>query len=445
MNICVIGTGYVGLVTGTCFSEMGNTVWCIDNNKQKIACLMRGEIPIYEPGLQELVQRNQSEGRLLFSADLAEGIRNADICFIAVGTPSRPDGSADMEAYYKVLSGIAACADKYLVIVNKSTVPIGTGRRVQQLFGELLRENGNEVPYDIVSNPEFLKEGTAVDDFMRPDRIVIGCESDDAYRMIYQLYEPFVRNQHPILKMDITSAEITKYASNAMLATKISFMNELAGLCDAVGGDIQAVRVGMGNDQRIGMHFLYAGTGYGGSCFPKDVRELVATGRKNQVDMSIVSSVDQVNEKQKRYLIGKMDRRYASEGFKGKVVGIWGLAFKPMTDDIREAPAIDVIRELLARGARIRAYDPVAMGNMMAVFPADPDRLLYCHDMMDAIEGIDALLLLTEWRQFRQPDFHEMKKRMKHAVIFDGRNQYDRKRLEEAGFEYHCIGRGYHG
>lgn len=443
MNISVIGTGYVGLVTGTCFSEMGNQVYCVDIIEEKIRALQNGIIPIYEPGLQELVCRNLKDGRLKFTTDLKLAIENSDICFIAVGTPSQADGSADLSNFNNAVESISENIKKYIVIVNKSTVPVGTGNKVKKLIQEKLFAKQQQVEFDIVSNPEFLKEGTAVEDFMRPDRIIVGTESVKARQIMHQLYEPFVRNQHPIYDMDIISAEMSKYAANAFLATKISFMNELAKLCDKVGGDINNVRLGIGSDQRIGMQFLYAGAGFGGSCFPKDVRELVSLGQRNDVDMSIVKSVNSVNEKQKEYLVEKIINKFG-ENLNGLVFGIWGLSFKPLTDDMREAASLKIIEKLINQGAKLRVYDPEAMENAKQILNNSVGEIKFCNSMMEVSEDADALILITEWRQFRQPDFDELRIKLRKPIIFDGRNQYDPRKMYDLGFEYYCIGRRYY-
>lgn len=445
MNICVVGTGYVGLVTGTCFAEMGNTVWCVDVNQEKIAALKSGRVPIYEPGLKELIEKNVGEGRLFFTTLLQEGLAEALFCFVAVGTPPAADGSADLSAVRAVARAIGRHINKYTIVVNKSTVPVGTADLVRNIITEELKFRGlDTVEFDVVSNPEFLKEGAAIEDFLRPDRVVIGTDNVRTAELMKQLYEPFVRNHNPLLTMDIRSAEITKYAANAMLALRISFINEMACLCDAVGGDIANVRLGIGTDSRIGMPFLYAGIGYGGSCFPKDIRELTATGRKYGVEMSLVEAAHRVNERQKRYLLQAIFKRWG-EDLQGKTFGIWGLAFKPQTDDMREAPSVIIINELINRGAAVQAYDPVAMEEARRIFAVHGERIQFVNHMMEALKGVDALLLLTEWRQFRQPDFQEMKKRLGQPVIFDGRNQFDPEQMRRLGFEYTCVGRNDHG
>jgi len=440
MKICIVGTGYVGLVTGTCFAEMGHQVRCVDLDAAKVARLQSGETIIFEPGLKELMQSNMRDRRLSFTTELQEGIREAAICFIAVGTPSTAEGAADISMVLAVADSLGKSMDHSMVIVNKSTVPVGTADKVRKIIQDILTERGlSAIQFDVVSNPEFLKEGAAVEDFMRPERIVIGADSSWAAEQMKEMYEPFVRNQHPVLLMDIKSAEITKYAANAMLALRISFMNEVASLCDLMGGDISQVRAGIGSDSRIGMGFLYAGVGYGGSCFPKDVRELIHVGQSNGLPMDIVAAVDQVNERQKNSFAQKIVE-YFQSSVAGKKIGVWGLAFKPLTDDMRDAPAIPIIRRLSELGAQIVAYDPQATEQAKKIFGATAN-IQYATDMLEALEGVDALLLLTEWRQFRQPDFDEMKKRMRNPLIFDGRNQYNPSLMKQHGFEYHCIGR----
>ncbi|MBN1242907.1 MAG: UDP-glucose/GDP-mannose dehydrogenase family protein [Spirochaetales bacterium] len=440
MHVTMIGTGYVGLVSGTCFAEMGNTVWCVDVDAKKIDRLGRGEIPIYEPGLEEMVHRNVKEGRLHFTSDYAKAVPGADVVFIAVGTPPGEDGSADTKYVLQAARQIATHLSGYAVIVDKSTVPVGTSEKVKAAASEALDARGASIEFDVVSNPEFLKEGMAIEDFMKPDRVVVGCESPRAEDLMRELYEPFTRNQHPIIFMDIKSAEITKYAANAMLATRISFINEIAALCAAVGGDVNNVRLGIGSDARIGMSFLYAGTGYGGSCFPKDVKELIAVGERNGLDMKIAKAVHGVNERQKNVLVAMIEGRLGAD-LKGKTFALWGLAFKPQTDDMREAPSLVIVRELVKRGARIRAFDPEAIGQAREHFSDIEASIEYVDDQYKALDGADALVLATEWKQFRQPEFLEMFKLLKAPLVFDGRNQYDPRRMRELGFEYYCIGR----
>ena len=443
MNISIIGTGYVGLVTGTCFSEMGNNVWCIDIDQKKIDNLKNGILPIYEPGLEEMVSRNYKEGRLHFTTDYSDAVPNSDICFIAVGTPPGEDGSADTQYVLAAASSIAKHMKNYTVVVDKSTVPVGTSEKVKAAINEVIksRQDKDLLSFDVVSNPEFLKEGVAVEDFIRPDRVVIGVDSDKAKEYMSRLYEPFVGNGHPLIIMDIKSAEVTKYAANAMLATRISFMNEIAKLCDAVGGDVKAVRQGIGSDSRIGMSFLYASCGYGGSCFPKDVKELISIGKRNGFEMKIAQAVEDVNAEQKKIVAEQIVKKYG-ENLKGKTFALWGLAFKPQTDDMREAPAITIISELVKRGAKIKSYDPQAYEmakHYLANIPSDS--ITYEPDMWSPLKDSDALILVTEWKQFRQPDFEKIKTLLKAPVIFDGRNQYDPKQMKELGFEHFCIGR----
>lgn len=441
MNISIIGTGYVGLVTGTCFAEMGNTVWCIDVNKKKIEGLKNGILPIYEPGLEEMVMRNAKEGRLKFTTHYSDAITSSTICFIAVGTPPGEDGSADTQYVLAAASEIAEHIQNYTIIVDKSTVPVGTSVLVENTIKSVLEKRKLSIDFDVVSNPEFLKEGVAVEDFMRPDRVVIGASTEKAERIMKQLYEPFLTNEHQLIVMDIKSAEITKYAANAMLATRISFMNEIAKICDALGGDVKAVRKGIGSDSRIGMSFLYAGCGYGGSCFPKDVKELIAVGKRNGLDMKIASAVELVNEEQKFILVDYIIKKYGNN-LTEKTFALWGLSFKPQTDDMREAPSITIISELVKRGAKIKAYDPEAYEmakQYLAHIP--PASIQYTENEWEALENSDALILVTEWKQFRQPDFARIVKTLKKPVIFDGRNQYSLRQMKDLDIEYYCIGR----
>ncbi len=439
MRIAVVGTGYVGLVTGTCFADMGNDVWCVDIDRRKIDNLKKGIIPIFEPGLEEMVLRNASQGRLRFTTGLPEALRDAEFAFIAVGTPPGEDGSADLRHVLAVAREIGRSMNRYLVIVNKSTVPVGTALRVRQAVrAELARRRKASLDFDVVSNPEFLKEGDAINDFMRPDRIVVGCGSDRAAGLMRQLYEPFIRNGHPLLVMAVASAELTKYAANAMLATRISFVNELSRLCEEVGADIDQVRRGIGSDRRIGMPFLYAGLGYGGSCFPKDVKALVHMFRQHGLPPQILAAVEAVNTGQRRRFIDGILRHYRN-AVAGKTFAVWGLAFKPQTDDMREAPAIDIIGTLRRKGARFRVHDPVAMETAAAVLGGRG--IEYQADAYEALRGADALLLLTEWHQFREPDFARMRRLLKRPVVFDGRNQYDPAQLRKLGFTYRCVGR----
>ena len=407
--------------------------------------LNNGKVPIYEPGLQELIAKNKKNNRLYFTTNLKEALRDALFCFIAVGTPPGQDGSADLTYVLSVATQIGSLMDSYSIVVNKSTIPVGTGEKVRQIiYNELVLRGVQHVEFDVVSNPEFLKEGSAIEDFMRPDRIIIGADNIRAMEHMKQLYEPFVRNQHPIYTMDIKSAEITKYAANAMLATRISFMNQMARLCDKVGADVANVRIGIGSDKRIGMPFLYAGIGYGGSCFPKDVKALISTGNEYGVPMNVIQAVEIANDQQKHYLVDMIMNKY-NNNIQGKKFAIWGLAFKPLTDDMREAPAIVVINALLQCGAQIIAYDPEAIGQAQNIFKDVPiEQLKYVSDKMDAIEQADALLLLTEWREFCQTDLNIVKQKMSKTVIFDGRNQYNPQKMWELGFEYYCVGRGKH-
>ncbi len=445
MNISIVGTGYVGLVTGTCFAEMGNHVWCIDIDKEKIAKLKDGIVPIYEPGLEEMVKRNAKDGRLCFTTNYGEAVPSSDFCFIAVGTPPGEDGSADIQYVLAAAEGIARQMIGYTIVVNKSTVPVGTGEKVNAVISDTLKKRSDAVgvEYDVVSNPEFLKEGVAINDFLHPDRIVIGASTERAKHLMLSLYRHFTENGHPIITTDIKSAEITKYAANAMLATRISFMNEIARLCDEVGGDVKAVRRGIGTDTRIGMGFLYASCGYGGSCFPKDVRELAQAGRRAGVEMRIAHAVDEVNTAQKHLVAERVIKKYG-EDLHGRTFALWGLSFKPQTDDMREAPSITIVTDLVQHGAKIRSYDPQAYEmakKYLAHIPAGS--ITYEDDMWSPLEGSDALILVTEWKQFRNPDFGRIKSLLKEPVIFDGRNQYEPYIMEEFGIELHCIGRNY--
>ena len=432
MKICMIGTGYVGLVTGTCFAEMGNNVICVDNNLDKLAQLEAGIVPIYEPGLEELIQTNTKEGRLSFTSDLKYAVQNSDICFIAVGTPQGEDGSADLQYVYEAVKNVADAINGYKIIVDKSTVPVGTAEKVAQIIKER-----TDFPFDVVSNPEFLKQGAAVEDFMKPDRVVIGTSSEKAKQIMVELYSPFVQNQNPILIMDAKSAEMVKYASNSFLALKISYANEIANICEAVGADGNMVRKGMCADFRIGKRFLYPGLGYGGSCFPKDVRALIKTAEDYNVNCDIIKSADKTNKRQRELFVKKITKKFGDD-LSGKIFAIWGLAFKPKTNDMREAPSITIINELLSRGAKIQAYDPKAMDTAKSIFG---DKISYSENSYDALKDADALILVTEWNEFRNPDFDLMKKMMKNAVIFDGRNQY--KNVNNLGFEYYQIGKSY--
>ena len=433
MRIAVVGTGYVGLVAGTCFAESGNTVTCIDIDEEKIRKLRGGEVPIYEPGLEELLRRNVRDGRLSFTTDYAEGMGNVQIAFVAVGTPTDEDGSADVTYVLAAAEQIARNMSGYTVIVDKSTVPVGTAARVAEVVAA-----NTEHEFDVVSNPEFLKEGAAIDDFLRPNRVVIGADSERAARIMDDLYEPFVRTGNPILHMDVASAELTKYAANAMLATRISFMNEIANLCALVGANIDHVRKGIGSDGRIGSRFLFSGVGYGGSCFPKDVKAIVRTADEHGYEFHIVKAVEAVNERQKRIQIGQIVERFG-EDLSGLRFAVWGLAFKPNTDDMREAPALVLIEGLLERGAAVTAHDPEAMEECKRQQLGD--RIDYARNPMAALEGADALVLVTEWNEFRRPDFEAVRGALKRPVIFDGRNIWPRHTLGDLGFEYWGIGR----
>ncbi|HRO08539.1 MAG TPA: UDP-glucose/GDP-mannose dehydrogenase family protein [Saprospiraceae bacterium] len=433
MKIAVVGTGYVGLVAGTCFADSGNIVTCVDVDTAKVSRLKDGQIPIFEPGLEALFERNIKQGRLLFTTSLADGIEGAKIIFLALPTPSGADGAADLSAVRKVASELSKLIKTYTVIVNKSTVPVGTAHIVHTILSENLKED----VFDVVSNPEFLREGVAVDDFLKPDRIIIGTSSPRAEELMRQLYNPFVRQGNPVIVMDERSAEMTKYAANAYLAARISFMNEIANLCELLGADVDQVRKGMGSDSRIGRRFLFPGVGFGGSCFPKDVRALATTARENDYDFKILKAVMHVNDLQKDILSTKISR-YFDDNLKGKTIAVWGLAFKPNTDDIREAPALTILARLLNKGVRIKAYDPEAMENVRQVFG---DKIEYSTSEYEAIQDADALAIVTEWNEFRNPDFDHMKKIMKAPVIFDGRNIYDVKVTRDKGFYYDSIGR----
>lgn len=436
MNIAVVGTGYVGLVSGTCFAEMGNRVTCVDIDKTKIEKLKNGIVPIYEPGLDELVSRNIKAGRLFFTTDLTSCLDDAEIVFSAVGTPPDEDGSADLKYVLDVARTIGKYMSKYLVLVTKSTVPVGTAQKVRKAIEEELNKRDKSIPFDIASNPEFLKEGNAIEDFMRPDRVVVGVESDQAKSIMEKLYRPFTLNGYPIMIMDVPSAEMTKYAANAMLATRISFMNELANLCEMVGANIDNVRKGIGSDARIGSKFLYAGCGYGGSCFPKDVKALINTGKQTGYPMRIIEAVDSVNEFQKSIVYEKL-HAIMEGNMAGKQIAIWGLSFKPETDDMREAPSLVVIEKLIAAGAQVKVYDPIAMEETKRRIG---DVVLYCNDIYDAAIDADAILLLTEWKQFRMPTWAVIKNVMRGNVIVDGRNIYDGAELRDHGFIYSRIG-----
>lgn len=435
MKIAVVGTGYVGLVTGTCLAEVGIDVTCVDVDQKKIENLTKGILPIYEPGLDKLVHKNFEKGRLSFSTNLAESIKGADVAFIAVGTPPGEDGSADLQYVLTVARQIGENMNDYGVIITKSTVPVGTALKVKKALQDALDKRGANIEFDVASNPEFLKEGAAVNDFMKPDRIVVGVESDRARQTLDKLYHPFTLNGHPVIFMDIPSAEMTKYAANAMLATKISFMNDIANLCEVMGADVNLVRKGIGSDPRIGNKFIYPGIGYGGSCFPKDVKALVRTARENGHEMRILQSVEEVNEDQKNVLFQKVKNRFDS--LAGMKFAMWGLSFKPNTDDMREAPSLVIIDKLLAEGATVVAYDPVAMEEARHMIG---DKVEFAKNEYEALDNADALLIVTEWSEFRIPDFKDVKSRLKNKIIFDGRNIFDREEMIKQGFEYHCIG-----
>lgn len=439
MKITVVGTGYVGLVSGACMAEVGNDVLCLDLDKEKIRILEEGGIPIFEPGLLEMVKRNVAAGRLHFTTSIEQAVAHGTIQFIAVGTPPDEDGSADLKYVLAAARSIGKHMTDYKVVVDKSTVPVGTGDKVRAAIAEELKARGIEVPYSVVSNPEFLKEGAAVEDFMRPDRIVVGAEDDQAIHLMRALYAPFQRNHERLLVVDIRSAELTKYAANAMLATRISFMNELALLAEKLGADIELVRQGIGSDPRIGWHFLYAGCGYGGSCFPKDVQALIRTSNGVGQPMQVLQAVEAANERQKHVLVDKIVARFG-ENLSNKRFALWGLAFKPQTDDMREAPSRVILEELFKRGATVTAYDPVAMHEAQRIF-GDDGRLTYADQPMAALEGADALVIVTEWKEFRSPDFNAIKIKLKSPVIIDGRNIFSPELPRAAGLEYFGIGR----
>jgi UDPglucose 6-dehydrogenase len=440
MNLTVIGTGYVGLVTGTCFSEMGNKVTCIDVDRKKIENLKNGIIPIYEPGLERMVAKNVASDSLHFSTELIDGLANAEVVFIAVGTPMGEDGSADLQYVLGVARQLGQEMQKPLIIVDKSTVPVGTGDKVAKVIQEELNKRGVTIEFHVVSNPEFLKEGAAVQDFMKPDRIVIGADNETAFLKMKELYAPFTHNHDRIICMDIRSAEMTKYVANAMLATKISFMNEVANICELVDADVNQVRIGIGSDSRIGYSFIYPGSGYGGSCFPKDVKALQRIAEEKGYQANLITSVEEVNDRQKMVIANKVVKRFG-EDLTGRSFAIWGLAFKPETDDMREAPAIYIIKDLIRRGAKINAYDPKAMEEAQSFYLKDVKGITYFDSKYKTLKETDAMLLLTEWKEFRSPDFGELKSQMKTAVIFDGRNQYSNLELETKGFEYFQIGK----
>jgi len=437
MKIAVVGTGYVGLVSGTCFAETGITVTCVDIDKKKIENLQQGIIPIYEPGLENMVRRNVENGRLFFSTDLEESLVDCEAVFIAVGTPPDEDGSADLQYVLSVAGDIGNYMQDYLVIATKSTVPIKTAEKVRQKVADALKRRESQIKFDVASNPEFLKEGAAINDFLKPDRIVIGTDSNRAVKIMKRLYKPFTLNGHPIIFMDITSAEMTKYAANSMLATKISFMNDIANLCEVVGADVNMVRKGIGSDSRIGNKFIYPGAGYGGSCFPKDVKALIRTGDEYSRSLEILKAVELVNENQKVVIPAKLKEHFG-DSLKGKKIGLWGLSFKPHTDDMREAPSIRIVEELIKEGVVIRAYDPVAMDEAKRVLG---DKIEFCSDKYETLVDTDGLILVTEWPEFRVLNYNVLEKLMREKVIFDGRNIYDAEELQEHGFSYYSIGR----
>lgn len=436
MNIAIVGTGYVGLVSGACFAEMGIDVTCVDINPEKIKCLLNGEIPIYEPGLDDLVKRNVEAGRLHFTTDLTTCLDNVEVVFSAVGTPPDEDGSADLQYVLEVARTFGRNIKKYTILVTKSTVPVGTAKKVKAVIEEELTERGEQIDFEVASNPEFLKEGAAIKDFMSPDRVVVGVESDRAKKVMERLYRPFQMNNYRLYFMDIPSAEMTKYAANAMLATRISFMNDIANLCDLVGANVDMVRKGIGADTRIGSKFLYPGCGYGGSCFPKDVKALARTAREYGYTMGVIEAVEAVNERQKEIIVKKLQDKLGT--LRGKTIALWGLAFKPETDDMREAPALVVIEKLLEAGASVKVYDPVAMDECRRRIG---DRVVYCKDMYDVVIDADALAVLTEWKEFRIPSWSVIKRVMKQSVLVDGRNIYSKDEVIAEGFEYAAIGK----
>ncbi len=439
MKIAVVGTGYVGLVTGACLSDLGNNVYCVDVDEKKVNALKSGQIPIYEPGLEQLVKSNFDAGRLQFTTDAKEAILASDICFIAVGTPMGEDGSADLQYVLQVAETIGTYMEHHMYVIDKSTVPVGTAKKVREKIQEELDKRGSLLTFDVISNPEFLKEGTAIEDCSKPDRIVIGTDNNKAAKVMRELYLPLVKNSESIIFMDIASAEMTKYTANAMLATKISFMNEISNICERVGADVNKVRLGIGSDKRIGFSFIYPGCGYGGSCFPKDVQALIKTSEAFGYKTKILNAVEEVNQSQKYIIPEKIEKRFG-EDLNGKTFAVWGLAFKPDTDDMRQAAAITIIKELTKRGAKVKAYDPKAEQEAQECYLKDNDNVIYLDSKYEALKEADAMILATEWKEFKAPDFIEMKKLLKQPVIFDGRNQYDAERMDELGFEYYQIG-----
>ena len=439
MKLSMVGTGYVGLVTGTCFAEMGNSVICVDIDENKIEKLKQGIIPIYEPGLETMVKENFKRGTLEFTTEIKEALQNSDVIFIAVGTPQGEDGSADLQYVLKVAQDIGKYMTHKMIVVDKSTVPVGTADKVKETIQKELDKRGVNIPFEVVSNPEFLKEGSAIEDFMKPDRVVIGAENEETLEVMKELYAPFTHNHERFIAMDVRSAEMTKYAANAILATKISFMNEIANICERVGADVNKVRIGIGSDKRIGYSFIYPGCGYGGSCFPKDVQALNKIALDAGYRPRIIQAVEEVNRDQKRVLAQKVIKRFG-EDLNGKTFAVWGLSFKPETDDMREASSITIINELTKRGAKIKAYDPKAMDEAKEFYLKDNPNVEYTQSKYDALNGADAMLLVTEWKEFRSPDFDEMKQRLKNPIIFDGRNQYNIEKMKKKGFEYYQIG-----
>ena len=444
MRITIVGSGYVGLVTGACFAEMGNIVSCIDKDTSKVENLRNGIIPIYEPGLTQMIEEGCKKGVLTFSNNLKNSINQSDIVFIAVGTPQDEDGSADLSHVINVAKEIGQVMNHSLIIVDKSTVPVGTAEKVRETIKKELQIRDIDITFDVVSNPEFLKEGTAIKDFMQPDRVIIGSDNDNSIKTLKALYRPFTINRERFIQMDIRSAEMTKYAANAFLATKISFMNEISNICERVGADVNMVRLGIGSDNRIGYKFIYPGCGYGGSCFPKDIKALEKTAKENNYNPKILEAVENVNTEQKKVIFNKIIDRF-SEDLNGKYFSIWGLSFKPGTDDMREAPSIIIINELINRGARIKAYDPKAIEEAKIQFSSHKDRIIFCKDKYEALDSTDALILLTEWKEFRSPDFNRISELLNNKIIFDGRNQYDKRMLDQYDYEYYQIGVKYSG
>jgi len=440
MKLSVIGTGYVGLVSGVCFAEMGNNVICVDVDEKKINKLKKGIIPIYEPGLEPMVVRNYEKGNLRFTTGIKEAVEETDVIFIAVGTPMGEDGGADLQYVLAVAEDIGKYMNHPVIVVDKSTVPVGTADQVKTKINEVLKSRKVDIDFDVVSNPEFLKEGAAIEDSMKPDRVIVGADNGKSMEIMKELYRPFTMNHERFIGMDIRSAEMTKYTANAMLATKISFMNEIANICELVGADVNNVRLGIGSDRRIGYYFIYPGTGYGGSCFPKDVRALIKTSQLNGYQPRLLEAVELVNDDQKLVLVKKVVKRFG-EDLSGKTFAVWGLAFKPGTDDMRDAPAITIIKELVKRGAKIRAYDPKAVEQAQTCYLKDVENIQYFDSKYDVLNNADALVLITEWKEFRSPDFGEMKMRLSKPILFDGRNQYDAGRISDLGYDYYQVGK----